>query len=160
MPYHSDTLSLAQKSQLIQHLVQNPRLNQVQLAEWAQQKFHLSKPPSQPTISRILKRRPEFTEIPKQDRDLKRARHARFEILDRTLANWVLQRQGNAIALTGDLIKQEGKDFAIQQELDDPPKFSNGWLHTFKSRHGLRQIRMHGEAGSAAPVTAIQMETL
>ena len=50
MPYHSKTLLLAQKSQLCQLLLQNPSLNQVQLAQWAKRKYHLSKSPSHNTF--------------------------------------------------------------------------------------------------------------
>ena len=27
-------------------------------------------------------------------------------------------------------------------------KFSNGWLQSFKVRHGVKQIKLHGESGS------------
>ena len=32
---------------------------------------------------------------------------------------------------------------------DDRLKLSNGWLGRFKVRHGLREMRRHGEAASA-----------
>ena len=31
---------------------------------------------------------------------------------------------------------------------DDEFKLSNGWLHNFKQRHGIKQYTMHGESGS------------
>ena len=60
MPYHSETLLLAQKSQLFQLLLQNPSLNQVQLAEWAKRKYHLSKLPSLNTFFGILRNKWNF----------------------------------------------------------------------------------------------------
>ena len=32
---------------------------------------------------------------------------------------------------------------------DDDSKFSSGWLSKFKKRHGLKQVKKHGEAASA-----------
>ena len=61
MPYHSETLSVAQKSQLCRLLLQNPSLNQVQLAEWAKRKYHLSKLPSHNTFFGILRNKPKWS---------------------------------------------------------------------------------------------------
>ncbi|KIO27065.1 hypothetical protein M407DRAFT_73789, partial [Tulasnella calospora MUT 4182] len=61
----------------------------------------------------------------------------------------MLQAQAKGIRLTGDILRGKARRFAELQGVV-PKQFlslSNGWLDSFKQRHGLKQYRFHGEAG-------------
>ena len=47
-----------------------------------------------------------------------------------------------------DLIKLKAIDFATKMEVDNPPKFSNGWMQKFLKRHGFKKYNVHGESGA------------
>jgi hypothetical protein len=63
------------------------------------------------------------------------------------------------VALNWDIVKQKADRFANELKIseDDRPTFSDGWLQKFLDRHGLKTIKLSGEAGSADH-KAIEME--
>ena len=66
---------------------------------------------------------------------------------------WVSKAMHDKIHLTGEVIRQKWMKFAEAAGIppEDRLKLSEGWLTKFKKRNGLREIRRHGEAGSAQP---------
>jgi len=142
-------LTYAQKAKIVRHHAAHPELKQDQLAQWAQEEFKLAKAPYRTTIGRALKRKEEFAEISSQDSQIKRTRVVTHEVLDTALANWVLQLEHQRLGVTGDIIKEKGRQYAKELKIDNPPEFSNGWLQAFCGRHAFRQFRSHGESGSA-----------
>jgi hypothetical protein len=123
---------------------------QSNLAIWAQKEFNLLKLPGQSTISDILKRKNQFTDMSQGELQLKRRRTVQHPQLDEALANWVLQCEHNGVRLTGHLICIKAKKFATDLEIsEDLPNFSQVWLEKFQQRHGFRSIQAHGESGSA-----------
>jgi hypothetical protein len=142
-------LTFAQKAEIVQHHKAHPELKQDQLARWAQREFKLTKVPNRTTIGRVLKRKEEYATISHQDRQIKRRRVVTHEVLDTALANWVLQLEHQRLSVTGDLIKEKGRQYAKDLDIDNPPEFSNGWLQAFCGRHAFRQFRSYGESGSA-----------
>ncbi|KZO94074.1 DDE-domain-containing protein, partial [Calocera viscosa TUFC12733] len=57
------------------------------------------------------------------------------------------------ISISGELIRVKACEFAHQFGIipDDFLSLSHGWLDSFKTRHGLKEYRWHGEAGSMPP---------
>ena len=66
--------------------------------------------------------------------------------------------------ISHDLIKLKAIDFATKMELDNPPKFSNGWMQKFLKRHGFKKYNVHGESGAVnlqmlqAAIPSIQIQ--
>lgn len=63
---------------------------------------------------------------------------------------WVGKAMHDGILLTGEIIRQKWTRFAdiVGIPQDDRLNLSDGWLTSFKTRNGLKEIRKHGEAGS------------
>ena len=48
------------------------------------------------------------------------------------------------------MIVEKGKEIAKSLNMSEGSlNFSNGWLHSFKTRNKIKQIKTHGESGSA-----------
>jgi hypothetical protein len=151
-------LTVDQRGRICKKSKQNPTWNQEKVAKWAELEFGLARPPNQGTISRILRREGGYQDIPKHLWALKRLPNPREPVLDRALAGWVLQKQIQKASLTGDLIKEKAKSFARQMALENPPKFSNGWLLSFQLRHAFRSFVAHGESGNAGVVPTADLD--
>lgn len=115
---------------------------------------------TQPTVWRWLNAKDELRAQSRNANELsfKRIRQVEFPDVDRALQMWILQKQGRNLRLTGDVIKEKARDFAVT--FGHPRDFmslSNGWLESLKSRMGLRQHWYHGEAASA-PIDSLAGE--
>jgi Tc5 transposase DNA-binding domain len=64
---------------------------------------------------------------------------------------WVSKAMSDGILLTGEVLRQKWNRFAdlVGVPQDERLNLSNGWLGRFKDRNGLREMKRHGEAGSA-----------
>ncbi|CAG8595337.1 7626_t:CDS:2 [Dentiscutata erythropus] len=68
--------------------------------------------------------------------------------LENALLEWVLQNQDNFIISDGILI-EKAKTFAKLLKIPESNfKFSYRWLFKFKKKHGLEQLKKHGEDAS------------
>ncbi|CAG8822568.1 5904_t:CDS:2, partial [Gigaspora rosea] len=79
-----------------------------------------------------------------------RHRSVKYLMLELAMNIWVEWVRTEGLILSESLIKEKAQQFA--QALDMPEEsftFSNGWISRFKRRNGLRQVTIHGEAGSA-----------
>jgi hypothetical protein len=85
------------------------------------------------------------------DRTAKRTRQTEHPEISEMMYLWVSKAMGDGIPLTGEVLRQKWNSFADMAGIpqDDRLKLSNGWLGRFKVRHGLREMRRHGEAASA-----------
>ena len=61
---------------------------------------------------------------------------------------WVSKAMGDGIILTGKVLHQKWNHFTdlVGVPEDERLHLSNGWLDHFKARHGLKDIKQHGEA--------------
>lgn len=124
-------------------------LTQHGLANWAKAEFKLTKAPSQTTISRILGKRKEYEAmISVPELSAKRRRKIKYQDLDDSIANWVMDCESRNIPISHDLIKVKSLELANLMKISDPPKFSNGWMEKFVKRHGFLKFRTFGESGS------------
>ncbi|TYZ62975.1 hypothetical protein PybrP1_008113 [[Pythium] brassicae (nom. inval.)] len=138
-------LSNDEKLALCEHAAQHPGMSQRALGVWAQRTFHLPSAPSQATVSNVLRKRDELSNMVPAELAVKRQRVLKHPELDRALANWALYTiQQSAQPLTGNAIKKKAVRFA---ELLYPGAggaeglaFSNGWLGAFKERHGIKGL--------------------
>ncbi|KAK3862648.1 hypothetical protein Pcinc_031507 [Petrolisthes cinctipes] len=47
------------------------------------------------------------------------------------------------------MLQEKAKEFAMKMSIRESCHFSDGWLHRFKNRHGIRRLDVSGEAKSA-----------
>ena len=69
--------------------------------------------------------------------------------LDRALYGWFKQQRSLSIPISGPMLITKAK--LLHKELKIPKKinFSQGWLRSFKTRYGIRQLEISGESQSA-----------
>lgn len=149
---HHGNLTNAQKQELCQYHETNPRIKQKDLAQWSYKQFNLSKVPTQPTISNILKNKKRFLEqVSQKDKALRRIGKLKCEKVEKKLLSWILQCQHKRVALSGLAIQTKAQQLArvLNIPADKTPVFSEGWLWKFQKRHGLMSFNFSGESGSA-----------
>ncbi|OQR90439.1 hypothetical protein THRCLA_09341 [Thraustotheca clavata] len=135
-------LTVEQKRRICEKHRTTPKITQKDLCRWAMLEFQLAKAPTQPTMSNILKHEHLFRESvggAAFDTSRKTIRPTKFNHFDQALANWVLERH-NKVNLTGDAIKEKGRELSAQMGLEGKLAFSNGWLSSFKQRHGFKKL--------------------
>lgn len=71
------------------------------------------------------------------------------ELLDDAMWVWFCQERRKGTPLSGPIIKE--KAFILQKKLEGDGEFtaSEGWLHRWKTRHGVRNVAISGEKLSA-----------
>ncbi|KAG6610408.1 CENP-b protein 1 [Phytophthora cinnamomi] len=150
-------LTESEKYQIAEKRKREPKMTQVELANWVKTKFNLAKAPVQATISNIL-RAYKDKPAPTTSATRKTNRAVTYPELDDALALWVHSKQANNIPITDELIQAKGRQlFDALKERGLATKdlsFSAGWLGAFKKRHDFKHIRLHGEAASAASEVA------
>ena len=132
---------------LCEHHDKNPQLSQKDLNQWLEQKHKMKV--SQPTISGLLKRK--ATILAKADHSnlgAKCQRNVKYPQMESALVEWFLSHQ-DRVNVSGDLIKEKAALFLDNLYPEhDVFEFSNGWLESFKERHGIKSFRRFGESGS------------
>lgn len=85
----------------------------------------------------------------------KRVRQTEHPEVTEMMDLWVSKAMGDGILLTGEVLRQKWNAFAklVGIPEEDRLKLSNGWLQSFKDRHGLKEMKRHGEAASASADT-------
>ena len=67
-------------------------------------------------------------------------------------SGWVVEYEASGLTLSGDILREKATHFwqgLAEYAGMDCPKWSDGWLSGFKTRHKIKSRRQHGEAGSA-----------
>ncbi|CAG8799050.1 17741_t:CDS:2 [Gigaspora margarita] len=96
------------------------------------------------TIGRLIKNKDDIG----NNLSTKTQRIVQHPDLDNTLHKWVLQNQ-DQIILSDAILIEKAKKFTKSLNIPNSNlKFSQGWLYKFKKRHGLGQIKKHGENAS------------
>ena len=84
---------------------------------------------------------------------MQRVGKADWPDLEGALFEWQQCLQTKNAIITGEILKQQAiklwKALPQYRDLEQTPKFSNGWLEGFKACHNIREYIQHGEAGSA-----------
>lgn len=134
-------------------------LDQQGLATWALKKFNLTSPPSQSTISRILKTVGSSSAKHNILRGVnKRNRLTGNPQLEQALHAWINAQFAARRNVNGSVIVEAAK--RIQDKMNNAlpvekrvnMKFSNGWLQKFKQRCTLSSFKLTGDSGQNDPV--------
>ncbi|KAK4308302.1 hypothetical protein Pmani_019984 [Petrolisthes manimaculis] len=72
----------------------------------------------------------------------------RVETLDKVLYEGFCLKRFEDAALSGPMLQQKAKEFAMKMSIGESCHFSDGWLHSFKNCHGIRLLDVSGEAKS------------
>lgn len=152
-------LTVAQKRDILaeydRRLADKQPSTQEQLALWAKNRFKLSLPPNQATISRLLSQSSNLRSVPNANLGIQKRRISKAPELERQLHQWVCDQNAKHISVSGPLVRAYGQRLQDSANALLPEnqklclKFSNGWFARFKARFGLSLRRIHGEAGSA-----------
>ena len=78
----------------------------------------------------------------------KKLKTGQFIELEKAVLEWYRQQESVGIAVRGSDLKDASFRLAVQMKMKDF-QASNGWFYRFRQRHGLFQLRAHGESGSA-----------
>jgi len=82
----------------------------------------------------------------------KKMRKSDDNSLDKAVYLWFIQERSKGTPISGPLIMEKARMLhkAIHPDaIEDVFKASEGWLHRFKQRHGIRELRLQGESLSA-----------
>ena len=157
------SLTNEQRKQLRQfHTTTRPTPSQKACQLWCLQQFKFK--PSQSTVSFTLSDR--FYKIdalstPQLNRH--RARDPTWPALERILFDWQQGVQSKRIIVSDDVLREQAAQIFIQlpeYSSCSMPSWSNGWLHGFQRRFGIKEYVQYGEAGSVPEQAADEMEDL
>lgn len=103
------------------------------------------------TLSTILKNKDKLLE--KQGDHLFNIKRKRLTTcvnndIDEAMLKWVTTARAKNVPLSGTLIREKAKEFAVALGRDDFSA-SVGWLDKFKKRHNITEMSMCGESASA-----------
>ncbi|RLN89354.1 hypothetical protein BBJ28_00018212 [Nothophytophthora sp. Chile5] len=131
-------MTVEQKRRLCEKHRAEPKLTQTELCAWAKLEFNLVKAPSQGGVSLALRKEHLYKDSVGDQlgggrKKIRTARHSHF---DRVLANWALERLSQGV-VTSSLIREGGRALALKMGIEDTLRFSNGWIHSFRARHGF-----------------------
>lgn len=129
------------------------KMTQQELCQWAKREFGLAHLPHQSTISKILARTDELTQMAPRELLSRRKGLVTHPELDTALCNWVLCARANGMKISGDIIKTQARVLAAQLGVASGMSFSNGWLGGFKKRHNIRL----GSAAAALEAPGVSM---
>lgn len=79
----------------------------------------------------------------------KTTRDPKFSLLNKSLYEWFKQRRSQGFPISGHILSEKAKEFHLELNIAEPCEFSSGWIRNFKTRYGIRHIRLHGEKTSA-----------
>lgn len=156
-------LTIQQKKVVIDEFERSRRegkaLNQASLAQWAFTAFGLPVCPSQPTISKIIRKASQIKDT--QNNGSVRFRNGLCIPMEHALLSWIHRRFHDRIAINGQMVGTAGKyilrmmNSKLSTEQQVSMKFSKGWLHRFEKRYKLRSLQSYGESGDV-PVAVVQ----
>ncbi len=148
-------LSQQEKMKLVQYHLANPQHSQKTLIDWCFTKFEMKKRLSVGAMCNLLK--PDnvkrFMKMHENETNAyvlsrKSSKGGLFPDLETELFSWFRHNETKHAALTDDIVREKAKSIAAKLKIS---KFeaSPHWIQRFKKRHGVSQIVLHGEAGSA-----------
>jgi hypothetical protein len=76
----------------------------------------------------------------------KRQRVPKHAQLEHALALWFGQQEARDLAMTGQMLREQARQFAPRFDVPNDFRYSDGWLAIFKKRQGIKQVVLHGEA--------------
>ncbi|XP_065218086.1 tigger transposable element-derived protein 6-like [Planococcus citri] len=133
-------LSLAEKLSIINECDKNVGAKQCDLAK----SFGI--PTS--SLRTILSKRKAIEDASEEfESKRKKIRCGKHDELEKILLDWFTQARAMNIPIDGPLLKSKGLEIAKKLGIDNF-NASDGWLHRFRSRHGVLHKKISGEAES------------
>ena len=62
---------------------------------------------------------------------------------------WFVAKWNEGVVISGPMLIAKAKSLKEELNITEDMKFSEGWLRSFKNRHGIRQLTVSGEQQSA-----------
>ena len=131
-----------------------------ELIEWYSQTYYRTF--NQSTISESLS--PKFAYLDHWSEtghpERKRRREASFPDLENALLEWSQTLRKRGVSITAEILLEEAKrlwTLLPQYRTEQEPKWSIGWIQSFKLRHSSRKNRGYGE-GSSVDHEAVETE--
>lgn len=118
----------------------NPEMTQQELAAWAQQQYLLARPPSQTTISRILKSKNELISSKDLEFLLVRRRKMQNQLLRKILTEWISQAIWESIPITTPIVQSTAN--AIWTRLPSSEKEGNGVFNHKWCNHFIKKLNI------------------
>lgn len=84
----------------------------------------------------------ETTQVEKVPR---KRRHEPFREVNRAMEDWLYQAVAREMRITGPVLKDKAKEFALALNIDKEFKASNGWLDAFVQRYNVQLARSSKE---------------
>lgn len=106
---------------------------------------------SQPQVSKMLGPKWSYLDDVNKTTQVKKRRGCEWPELERVLFEWQQRMQSKGQTVTGEQLRSQAQRFWTRLPTYSSlplPLFSTGWLDKFKARHGIRNFKRHGEAGS------------
>lgn len=145
---NSNQLTVIEKSMLLQRSKQLPKLTHSQLVSWSLKQFN--KKINRTTITKWISSG-KFDHVDPLIIDKPntiRSRPVKFPALDERLSMWCFKYEKIAI-ISDAIIKEQARIFAKEMNISiESFKFSDGWLSSFKRRHGIKKRTISGESAS------------
>ena len=135
-------MTLKQKNWIAELYSNNPSFTQKKLIEKFENNFGFK--PSQSAVSRALK---VTRDENNSNSEVKKVIQVNYPNMDRALYDWFLENQ-ETVNISGEILKENGRQFLNKIYPDAQMEFSNGWLSRFKKRYNIKRFRRHGESGS------------
>ena len=132
-------LSIEEKKTIIE------RLNKGETASMLAREYNLGRS----TITDIKKKAPQIitfmNDLLASDNHRKSMKPPKSTQLEDAVYLWFMQRRGKGAPVSGPLVCE--KALILNGMLGGTPDFkaTQGWLNRFKSRHGIRQLDIHGD---------------
>ena len=124
------------------HITQTPGITLFQIQDWVREKLGLR---ISTTVAERIRQAPanEFLATSR-----KRNRKVLFSAFEAAFCAFYRLNDGKTI-LTDDPLLEEGRSIRAAQGISENDlRLSNEWMHKFKTRHGIQQHMLHGEADS------------
>lgn len=123
------------------------------LSEWATRAYDLPTLLPQSTVHDILRRRAALTAMCEATQARKKLADPVMDQFEASLVAEFDKMEAEIKTVTDEALLTLARHWADLRSLpsDKRPGFSKGWLHRFKSRHGIKSRRKQGEAASVDP---------
>ena len=85
----------------------------------------------------------------------------KLDQLDNALYTWFSAKRSEEKPITGPMVIGRAKQFSNDLNVKEGDcKFSRGWLHNFKTRHGICKLDFSGESKSADEAAANEFKVM
>lgn len=89
------------------------------------------------------------SDVPNEMAKRKTTHEGRSADVEKVLLEWFRQRRSEGVPISGPMLIEMAKVYHDELKIEVPCEYSQGWLHRFKIRHGIKKLAISGEKLSA-----------